>query len=136
MAVSALSYGASIGYEPLRKFLLEKHSNTCIQDPDVLISSGAEEGIDLVSKLFLLNGPHSVMVENPTFMGAISTISVYNPEIVGFDLSIDFDMDQIDSLLARYNPKFVYLIPNFPESEWFSIYFGAEKRISEIIPEI
>jgi 2-aminoadipate transaminase len=79
---------------------------------NVLITSGSQQALDLIGKVFLNAGDH-VLVERPTYLGALQAWAAYQAEY----LSVDVDdqgmrTDDLDAAL-RSGPKFVYALPNF-----------------------
>ena len=110
----ALQYGATEGYEPLREMIARHTSRYKIhaQAENVLITSGSQQALDLIGKL-LINPGDRVLVEAPTYLGALQAFNVYGPEYV----SVPSDEDGIRTELLekplRSGPKFMYVLPNF-----------------------
>src|SRR5262249_14709705 len=113
-AKAALQYGATEGYEPLREMIARHTSRYGVQakPENVLITSGSQQALDLIGKL-LINPGDRVLVEAPTYLGALQAFNVYNAEY----LSVPSDEDGIRSDLLekplRSGPKFMYVLPNF-----------------------
>jgi 2-aminoadipate transaminase len=115
----ALQYGPSEGYRPLRA-LLAKRLNTAgmrCSDEDLLVTNGSQQALDLVGKIFL-NPGDAVLVENPTYLGALQAFNQYQATyaIVGMDED-GMRVDEVERLLsqqrARRPIKFIYALPNF-----------------------
>ena len=110
----ALQYGASEGYEPLREMIAQNMARYGIRAnvDNVLITSGSQQALDLIGKLFINSGDR-VLVEAPTYLGALQAFDVYGAEYVS--VPIDEDGLQTDSLerSLRSGPKFMYVLPNF-----------------------
>ncbi len=115
--ITALQYGISEGYTPLRNtiknYMSEKYSIVS-EDDDIIITSGAQQVIDLVSKV-LLNEDDVVISESPSFIGALNTFRSYKARLVGVDLEADgMNMKKLEEALENEpNAKFIYTIPNF-----------------------
>ena len=113
-AKAALQYGATEGYEPLREMIARHTSRYGIaaNPENVLITSGSQQALDLIGKL-LINPGDRVLVEAPTYLGALQAFNVYGAEY----LSVPSDEDGIrtDKLEKplRSGPKFMYVLPNF-----------------------
>ena len=111
---SALQYGATEGYEPLREMIAHNMARYGIRAnvDNVLITSGSQQALDLIGKL-LINSGDRVLVEAPTYLGALQAFNVYGAEYVS--VPIDEDGLRTDSLEAplRSGPKFMYVLPNF-----------------------
>ena len=110
----ALQYGATEGYEPLREMIARHIARYGIKakSENVLITSGSQQALDLIGKL-LINAGDRVLVEAPTYLGALQAFSVYGADY----LSVPSDDDGLRSDLLenplRSGPKFMYVLPNF-----------------------
>jgi 2-aminoadipate transaminase len=110
----ALQYGATEGYEPLREMIARHIARYGIKakSENVLITSGSQQALDLIGKL-LINPGDRVLVEAPTYLGALQAFNVYNADYV----SVPSDEDGLRSDLLeeplRSGPKFMYVLPNF-----------------------
>ncbi len=105
-----LQYGESEGVAELRALLAESVDRPV---EEVLITSGAQQGLDLLGRALLDQGD-TVLVENPTYLGALGA---WRPHGVRFiPLPIDGDgmvVEPLDGLLRTERPKFLYTMPNF-----------------------
>jgi len=95
------------------------HRDTVEVAPEnILITSSGQQGLDLVGRLFLDPGD-AVVVERPTFAGALAAFRMQRPVFLGVDLEEDgMDIDQLQSVLEQRQalgrrPKFVYMVPDF-----------------------
>src|SRR5262249_36760205 len=94
----ALQYGATEGYEPLREMVASHIARYGIQakSENVLITSGSQQALDLVGKL-LINLGDRVLVEAPTYLGALEAFNVYGADYV----SVRSDDDGLRSELLE-----------------------------------
>jgi 2-aminoadipate transaminase len=113
-ADQALQYGATEGYTPLRELIANNMARYGIKvkAENVLITSGSQQALDLIGKLFI-NAGDRVLVEAPTYLGALQAFNIYGAEYV----SVPSDenglcTDQLEEPL-RSGPKFMYVLPNF-----------------------
>jgi len=110
----ALQYGATEGYEPLREMVARHIARYGIKakSENVLITSGSQQALDLIGKL-LINPGDRVLVEAPTYLGALQAFNIYGADYV----SVPSDDDGLRSELLegplRSGPKFMYVLPNF-----------------------
>lgn len=114
-AGNAFMYHDSRGYLPLRSSISEYLAGQGIdsQAEDIYIISGAQQGIDIISKALLSNGDY-VFVESPTYMGAASVFKSRGARIVEIPLLADGpDMNELEKMLRIIKPKFMYAMPNF-----------------------
>jgi 2-aminoadipate transaminase len=114
---AALQYGPTDGYAPLREWIAARLSTpgARIDAGQVLLTTGAQQGLDLVGKV-LLDAGDTVAVETPTYLGALQSLSQYFPRYV----EVPCDDEGIDAaalgttLAATGRPcKFLYTIPTF-----------------------
>jgi 2-aminoadipate transaminase len=110
----ALQYGATEGYQPLREMIARHTSRYAIKakPENVLITAGSQQALDLIGKL-LINPGDRVLVEAPTYLGALQAFNVYGAEY----LCVPSDNDGVRTDLLeeplRSGPKFMYILPNF-----------------------
>lgn len=129
-AAAFFQYGVSEGYEPLRAYLaqrMEHKHGTGTEEDDLMITGGGQQAIDLFSRL-LLNVGDTVVVEEPTFMGALNTFRTCGAHIVGVPMESDgMDLDRLEQVLrTEKNVKFLYVITTFQNPTGFTT--GMEKR--------
>src|SRR5690606_34737829 len=79
-AGSALQYGSSEGFAPLREWIAARYRARGIEvDPgDVLVTTGSQQALDLLGKV-LVNDGDAVAIEEPGYLGAIQALSLYRP---------------------------------------------------------
>lgn len=113
-AVMALQYGETEGYKPLRDMIARHIARYGIkaQAENVLITTGSQQALDLIGKL-LINPGDRILVEAPTYLGALQAFNVYGAEYVS--VPCDEHGLRTDLLEAplRCGPKFMYVLPNF-----------------------
>ena len=115
--VSALVYGVSEGYQPLRdtvkKWLYEREKIGSDND-SVIITSGGTQVMDIAARVLTSQGD-TVICEEPSFIGSLNCFRSHGCRLAG--VPIDDDGMNIDALedVIRQNPnaKFIYTIPNF-----------------------
>ncbi|CAB3764740.1 aminotransferase-like domain-containing protein [Paraburkholderia solisilvae] len=80
---AALQYSATEGYLPLREWIAARHSQggTTIRATQVLITTGSQQALDLLGKV-LVCAQSPVLVETPTYLGALQSFSLYEPHYV------------------------------------------------------
>ena len=110
----ALQYGATEGYGPLRELIAANMMRYgIVATPDnVMLTSGSQQALDLIAKL-LINRGDRILVEAPTYLGALQAFAVFGAEYVSVPIDHDgLRTDLLDEAL-RSGPKFMYLLPNF-----------------------
>jgi 2-aminoadipate transaminase len=110
----ALQYAASEGYAPLREWVaahVNMHQRMHVSADQVLITTGSQQGLDLAAKV-LIDNDARVLVETPTYLGALQAFTPYEPNIVAVDS--DHEGPLPDALAAAAKvARFAYLLPNF-----------------------
>jgi 2-aminoadipate transaminase len=113
-AKQALQYGASEGYEPLREMIARHTSRYGVnaQAENVLMTAGSQQALDFIGKL-LINPGDKVLVEAPTYLGALQAFNVYGAEYVAVPSDDDGMRTEKLEKPLRAGPKFMYVLPNF-----------------------
>jgi 2-aminoadipate transaminase len=122
----ALQYAASEGFGPLREWVaadLARHGMLA-QPEQVLITTGSQQGLDLVGKL-LIDAGSRVAVESPTYLGALQAFAPYEPSFVSVECDEQGPLPQ--GLAAAEGARFLYLLPNFQNPSGRSM--GAQRRL-------
>jgi DNA-binding transcriptional MocR family regulator len=112
---SAFMYHESMGYKSLRESIAKYSALYGINASadDIHIISGAQQGIDIISRVLLSNGDY-VFVESPTYNGAVAVFKSRGAKIVEIPLLSDGpDMKKLEKMLKFIKPKFIYVMPNF-----------------------
>ncbi|MDQ7981316.1 PLP-dependent aminotransferase family protein [Paraburkholderia sp. SARCC-3016] len=115
---AALQYSATEGYLPLREWIAAQHSahgangSVQIRPTQVLITTGSQQALDLLGKVLVC--PQSpVLVETPTYLGALQSFSLYEPRYV------QVPTDEAGLISAALTPeltaaaRLLYAQPNF-----------------------
>lgn len=113
-ASQALQYGTTEGYEPLRDLIGRNLRRYGIRArlENVMITTGSQQALDLIGKLFINRGDR-VLVEAPTYLGALQAFNSYGAEYVSVPVDDDGLQTEILENPLRSGPKFMYVLPNF-----------------------
>src|SRR5213080_4630555 len=112
---SALGYCPVEGLLSLRRDIAMRMRNrgVAVDAQHILILSGSTQGIGLVGR-FLLNPGDEVVVEVPTYLGAIQTFRALNARVIGVPTDSEgIRVDLLESILARHRPRLIYTLPTF-----------------------
>jgi 2-aminoadipate transaminase len=115
LAHAALQYGQSEGYMPLREWIKEDLLREEIAVPveQILITTGSQQGIDLLAKAFIDPGD-PVVVANPTFLGALQAFNAVEASYIPIDCDDEGILSgPLEAALAQRRPKLIYLNPVF-----------------------
>ena len=134
--IEALQYGVTEGYGPLRQHLLaymKKKHHVGGEDDDILITSGAQQVMDLLTKT-LLNEGDTVLCEAPSFIGSLNTFRSYRANLVGIPMEEDgIDTKKLEEALEREkNVKYLYTIPNFQNPSGITMSLEKRKKVYEL----
>lgn len=115
--VTALQYGITEGYEPLRKLVSERLKRVYgigTPDDDLIIVTGGQQGIELTCKV-MCNEGDVVLCENPSFIGALNAFRSLGARLVGVPLDDDgINLEELENAIkSNPNAKFLYTIPTF-----------------------
>jgi 2-aminoadipate transaminase len=135
----ALQYGPSEGYRPLRSYLAERLTGfgiACTAE-DILITNGSQQALDLIGRI-MLDPDDVVVVEKPTYLGALQAFNQYQASYVVVPMDEDgMLVDELEPLLARPLPtgrrvKFIYAIPNFQNPTGRCLSVPRRKQLVEM----
>lgn len=137
--VSALVYGVSEGYEPLRKTVkkwLYERESIGTDDDSVIITAGGTQVMDITTRVLASEGD-TVICEDPSFIGSLNCFRSHGCNLVG--VPIDDDGMNIDALeeAIKQNPnaKFIYTIPNFQNPGGTTLSLEKRKRMYRLALE-
>nr|WP_315491182.1 PLP-dependent aminotransferase family protein [uncultured Rhodoferax sp.] len=113
-AQAALQYAASEGFAPLREMVAARLPWN-VDPAQILITTGSQQGLDLVAKI-LIDADSRVLVETPTYLGALQAFTPMEPEVVS--VASDDEGVDIADLASKVGTgagkaRFLYVLPNF-----------------------
>jgi 2-aminoadipate transaminase len=112
----ALQYAPSEGLASTRHVIADRIAETDGHRPaddELMVTSGGIDGVTLVAKAMLDPGD-VVLVEEPSYLGAVSGFAAYEPQLRGVPMDSDgLDIDALAAVLAECAPKLLYTIPDF-----------------------
>ena len=130
-----LQYGATEGYAPLREslvpYLKDRFSFECKAD-EILPVTGSTQAMDLLCKA-LIDPGDKVVVENPTFLGNMQAIRLYQAELVPVDSDDDgIKVDELEEVFKKEHPKMLYIIPTFQNPTGRTLSLERRKKIAAL----
>ncbi len=136
----ALQYGGTDGRYETRQVLcdLMRDIGVRCKPEEVMITTGAQEALDLIAKAFIDPGD-IVLAEGPTYLGALQAFSCYEPDVhcIPFD-EHGMRMDLLEEELVKIgkgNAKFLYTIPNFHNPGGVTMSPERRQRLIELADE-
>ena len=136
--IPALQYGTTDGYPKMKDCAIAraKKAGAYNDGDEVLITTGANQGIDLTAKAIINNGD-KIIVENPSFIGSLNAFRTYECQLVGVDVEAD-GMDVVkleETLKANPDAKLLYTIPTFQNPTGTTMSLEKRKRVLELASE-
>ncbi len=131
--ILALQYSVTEGYPLLRQHLTKYMKNTQNigrEFDDILITTGAQQVMDLFSKS-VLNEGETVICEAPSFIGSLNDFRSYRAKLVGIPMDPDgMNMEALEKALqTEQNVKFIYTIPNFQNPSGITMSLEKRKKL-------
>ncbi|MCY1721311.1 PLP-dependent aminotransferase family protein [Prolixibacteraceae bacterium Z1-6] len=125
-----LQYAGSLGYYPLREWIANRYRqkyNMDISPEMVVITNGSQQVLDIMAKLFL-NKNDSVILEKPSYLGAIQAFSAYQPNFYEVDMEANgANLMQVEEGFLNHDIKLMYTVPNAQNPSGIS--YSEEKRL-------
>lgn len=137
-AANALQYAVSEGYPPLREWIAARYRQRFGLDipvEEILITSGSQQGLDLLGKV-LLDPGDVVINERPGYQGAIHALSMYQPRFVSVTLGDDgLDVGELNHALRAHadHAKFVIITPNYQNPTGLTYSEANRRAIADAI---
>ena len=129
-------YSTTEGLKSLREYIAERYEkqhNLKVSAEDILITTGSQQGLDLMGKV-LVNKGDTILLENPGYLGAIQSFSLYEPNFIQIDLKEDgLDTDQLEQELKKQQVKLIYTVPNFQNPTGLTYSCENRKKIADIL---
>ena len=129
----ALQYSTTEGYLPLREMIARHSARYGIEvtAENIMITSGSQQALDLLGRILINPGDH-IMVESPTYLGALQAWNAYGAEYV----AVPFDengmvTDAVEEAL-RTGIKFIYVLPNFQNPTGVTLSLERRKHLIEL----
>jgi DNA-binding transcriptional MocR family regulator len=134
----ALQYGGGQGLPELRARLADLMvEEGAVADPEsIIVTGGAQQALDLIGKVFIDPGDE-VVVEAPSYVGALSAFSAYEPRYVSIAMDDDgMIVEELEEALVHgARPKFVYTVPNFNNPAGVTLSLSRREQLVSICRE-
>jgi len=135
---SALQYGTTEGYAPLREYVAQRYRQTAgleVSADDILITNGSQQGLDLIGKVFI-DRQTAIAIERPGYLGAIQAFSVYEPKFCPVPLLDDgVDLERLDEVMRTQPVRFFHTVINFQNPSGITYSVEKRKALAQLIRE-
>jgi len=134
-----MQYTSVIGESHLIKAVIEflGKDDINISSENILITSSGQHGLDISGRLFIDPGD-VIIIDRPTFAGAIVAFQMQRPEIIGIDIQEDgSDLNAYQSKIKELSkigkkPKFIYVVPDFQNPSGITMSLKKREKLLDI----
>jgi 2-aminoadipate transaminase len=129
-----LQYGLTEGFPPLRDLIAEyvRDEGIPATRASVIITSGSQQALDLAGRVFLNEGD-TVLVENPTFLGALQSFNAYGVRYAPIPVDEEgICVNALERTLQRMRPKLMYLIPTFQNPTGVTMSLARREKVLDL----
>ncbi len=127
---TVFQYATTEGYVKLREYISARYrskNNLHIPVENILITSGSQQGLDLLGKIMLNHGD-GLIIEKPGYLGAIQAFSIYRPLFLPVPVSDEgMDCETLRHTLDSHETRLIYTVPNFQNPS--GITYSTENRM-------
>lgn len=131
-----LQYANSEGYLGLRQFIAQRYKKQDgleIPVEDILITTGSQQGLDLLGKTFLNEGD-DLIIEEPGYLGAIQAFAMYRPRFHPVPVSEGgMQIATLEQVLAERKPKLLYTVANFQNPSGISYSDSNRRAVADLV---
>ena len=136
----ALQYGPTDGLPELKeefiKFL-KKYEGLNVKPDELIITTASQQALDMVGRLFI-DASDPVIVEKPSYMGALQVFRSYGAEFIGVKLEDDgISTEELEEKLQWLHSqdehyKFLYLVPDFQNPSGVTLSEAKRRKVIEL----
>ena len=134
---AACQYSTTEGWGPLREWIAGRMRARGVAGADparVLVTSGSQQGIDLVAKIFLDPGD-CVVVEDPCYLAALQVFRGFEAELIAVGSDDEgMRVSEVERAIenAPRRPKFVYVVSQFHNPKGTTLSLARRRRLLEV----
>jgi 2-aminoadipate transaminase len=138
----ALQYGPTDGEPPLREEIAKwmNREKVSTKPENILITAGSQQGLDIVSRVFL--DPNDIVImELPTYIGGLQAFNAYRVKMIGIPqdnegMRIDLLEEELVKLARRNKkPKFIYVVPDFQNPSGVTLSLNRREKLLRLAYE-
>ncbi len=127
---TVFQYATTEGHVKLREYISARYrskNNLHIPIENILITSGSQQGLDLLGKI-MLNRGDGLVIEKPGYLGAIQAFSIYRPHFLPVPISDEgMSREALQHSLDFHETGLIYTVPNFQNPS--GITYSTENRM-------
>lgn len=122
-------YASTAGLYEFRAYIARRLNGMYqmeVRPDDIIITTGSQQALDLIGKVFINKGDH-IIVEEPGYLGAIQAFAQYEPNFLPISLESDgMHIKKLEETLKNNSVKFAYIVPNYQNPSGLT--YSDEKR--------
>ena len=130
-----LQYGATEGYPPFLEVMkpyLSEHFGVDMEKNGVLPTTGSTQGMNLLCSALIDPGDR-IIVEDPTFLGNMQCMKLYQAELVPVSSDEDgMNMEDLEEKIRECHPKMIYTIPTFQNPTGRTMSLEKRKKVAAL----
>ena len=130
-----LQYGGTEGLPKLREHTAEYLRSTAgvrCSAENILPVQGSSQAFDLLLKA-LINPGDVILVESPTFLGAIQAMRIYKAQLVPMPMDEEgVIVEEVEELVKKHHPKMMYIIPTFQNPTGRTLSLDRRRKLAEM----
>lgn len=130
----AFQYSLSMGFPEFREMLAEYacRRNPNVKMENILVTSGSQQGLDIVGRAFIDPGDY-IICEAPTYVGALQAFNFFQARYATVNMDEEgMIVDEVEAKIKKYNPKFIYVVPNFQNPSGITMSLRRRLQLIEI----
>jgi GntR family transcriptional regulator, regulator for abcA and norABC len=117
--------------EALCRYFTKKH-RFHLSAPELLITSGAQQAIDLISRIFI-KPMDTILIERPTYSSAVDIFHQQGAKLVPIDIHpYGYNLEQVEWCMQQHKPRLFYLNPTFHNPTGYTVPAEQRKRLVEL----
>jgi len=131
---NGLQYSLSMGVTDFRAAIADyaKQQTPEVKTENVLVTSGSQQGLDLVARAFIDPGDY-IICEAPTYVGALQAFNFYQARYATVDMDENgMIVDHVEAAIKKYKPKFIYVVPNFQNPSGVTMSLKRRLQLVEV----
>jgi len=133
-----LQYSTTEGDEQLRNLIAARYQEKrglSLSPDNIIITNGSQQGIDLLGKV-LLNDGDTVLIEEPGYLGAIQSLSLFRVGFLPVRLADDgLEIEALAGIMRQKSAKLLYTVPNFQNPSGVSYSENNKEQVAAIAKE-
>jgi 2-aminoadipate transaminase len=131
-SATIFQYGNTLGMEAMLSAVRDLNRGIIKAGDEAIILTGSSQGIEMTARTLIDRGD-VVLVESPTFLGALQTFKLAQADVKSVRLLGDGpDLSELEDKIKKYAPKFFYIIPTFQNPSGVTTSAEKRKKIYEL----